>query len=350
MNNKNRPLVSVLVLNYNGLRFLKDCFDSLFASTYPNYEVYLVDNNSTDSSVDYTMVNYPAVKILQTHDNAGYSRAYNLAMAEAQGKYFVLLNNDVVVDPAWLVYLVEAAENEPTLAALQPKILSLVQQQYFEYAGASGGYIDKFGYPFLRGRIFYTIEADEQQYNTKVDVFWTSGAAMFVRADVLKRAGYLDEDFVHHMEEIDWCWRMHLCGYRLQVIPASIIYHYAGATIKEGSYKKLYWNHRNNIFMMIKNLEGRNLFKTVLPRMLLDGINIFYSALIRFDCKHSYAILAAYAWLLSRPFLIYRKRRQVQSLRCRRDEELQHLIYSRSIIIDYFVRGKKSFASLGFRV
>jgi len=350
MNDKNLPLVSILVLNYNGLRFLKDCFDSLFACTYSPYEVYLVDNNSTDSSVEYTLNNYPAVKILQTYSNAGYSRAYNLAMAEAKGKYFVLLNNDVVVEPGWLGPLVNAAEKEPNLAALQPKILSMLQRHNFEYAGASGGYIDRFGYPFLRGRIFYTIEPDEHQYDTTVDVFWTSGAAMFVRAEVLNRTGNLDEDFVHHMEEIDWCWRMHLCGYRLQVIPNSIIYHFAGATIKEGSYKKLYWNHRNNIFMLIKNLQGKNLFKTVLPRMLLDGINIFYSALIRLDFRHVYAILAAYTWLGSRVHLLYCKRKQVQSLRCCLDKEFRHLIYPKSIIIDYFVRGKKSFASLGFRM
>lgn len=350
MVNQNLPLVSVLVLNYNGLRFLQNCFDSLLASHYPNYEIYLVDNNSTDTSVEYTHQHYPDIKILQTHANAGYSRAYNLAMAEAAGKYLVLLNNDVRVKSDWLIHLVRAAEKEPDLAALQPKVLSMVEQNYFEYAGASGGYIDTYGYPFLRGRIFYTIEPDEHQYDTAVDVFWTSGAAMFVRAEVLKSCGNLDEDFVHHMEEIDWCWRMHLCGYKLRVIPESVIYHFAGATIKEGSYRKLYWNHRNNIFMLIKNLETGNMIKTVSRRMLLDGINIFYSALIRFDFKHVIAILAAYAWLLAHGTLIYRKRQRVQSMRRCKDSAIQHLIYPKSIILDYFLRGNKTFSSLDFRV
>jgi GT2 family glycosyltransferase len=350
MLSQNLPLVSILVLNYNGLRFLPDCFDSLLASHYPNYEICLVDNNSTDSSVEYTQKNYPVVKILQTHKNAGYSRAYNLAMAAAGGKYFVLLNNDVIVDPGWLIPLVQAAEKDPAIGALQPKILSMIDRKCFEYAGASGGYIDKYGYPFLRGRIFYTIEPDEQQYNTTADVFWTSGAAMFVRAEALKSCGNLDEDFVHHMEEIDWCWRMHLCGYKLQAIPEAVIYHYAGATIKEGSYKKLYWNHRNNIFMLVKNLETLNLVKTIFGRIFLDGINMLYSLLFLFDFKHAWAIAAAYAWLLTHACLLSRKRRQVQSLRSRRDEEIQHLIYPRSIIMDYFIRGNKTFAGLGFRV
>jgi len=344
------PLVSVLVLNYNGLKFLKDCFNSLRKSYYPNFKIYLVDNNSTDSSVEFTQHHYPEIKILQTRSNAGYSRAYNMAMAEAEGKYFVLLNNDVVVDPGWLDYLVTAAEKDPGIAALQPKILSMLKQNYFEYAGASGGYMDRYGYPFLRGRIFYSIEPDEHQYDTEAEVFWTSGAAMFVRAEVLKRAGNLDEDFVHHMEEIDWCWRLHLTGSSLKVIPDSIIYHYAGATIKEGSYRKLYWNHRNNIFMLFKNLETRNLLKILPRRMGLDGINILYSALVKFDFKHAYAIMVAYTWLLSHLPLLWRKRKQVQAQRFCNDQTMDHLVYPGSLVLDYFVRGKKTFSSLNFRV
>jgi len=160
---REHPLVSILVLNYNGVRFLKDCFDSLFAGRYANFEVYLVDNKSTDNSVDFTRQNYPAVIILQTDGNNGYSRAYNLAMATAKGTYFVLLNNDVVVESDWLIHLVQAAEADTHLAALQPKIVSMVNRNFFEYAGASGGYIDRYGYPFLRGRIFYSIEQDQQQ-------------------------------------------------------------------------------------------------------------------------------------------------------------------------------------------
>ncbi|MCK4755289.1 MAG: glycosyltransferase family 2 protein, partial [Calditrichia bacterium] len=226
---KNRePLVSILVLNYNGKKFLKECFDSILKSTYPNFEIALVDNNSSDDSVAYTQADYPMVKIVQTHRNAGYSRAYNIAFREVQGKYYILLNNDVVVAENWLEPLVNVAESDSKIGALQPKIRSLIDDGYFEYAGASGGFMDKYGYPFLRGRIFYTIERDEGQYDDKSFVFWTSGAAMFVRAEALEKSGDLDEDFVHHMEEIDLCWRLHLVDYRLKVIPESVIYHYAG--------------------------------------------------------------------------------------------------------------------------
>jgi GT2 family glycosyltransferase len=344
------PLVGVLVLNYNGLRFLRDCYDSLRKSRYPHFIIYLVDNNSTDQSVEFTQTQYPDVRIIQTGKNSGYSRAYNIAMSQADGKYFVLLNNDVVVDPGWLDHLVPITEKNPEVAALQPKILSMLKPDNFEYAGASGGYIDRYGYPFLRGRIFYSIEPDEHQYDDAADVFWTSGAAMFVRADVLKHAGNLDEDFVHHMEEIDWCWRLHLAGFKLMVIPASVIYHYAGATIKEGSYRKLYWNHRNNIFMLVKNLDTGNLLKILPQRIALDMINVMYSSFIKFDFRHAYAILAAYTWLVSHVPLLWRKRKQVQSRRFCRDKSMEHLVYHRSLVLDYFVWGKSKFSDLKFQV
>ncbi len=194
------PLVSVIILNYNGLRFLKDCFDSLVKCSYPNFEILLVDNNSTDESAAFTRKNYPRVKIIQTGGNKGFSWGYNISFEHAAGKYFVLLNNDVAVDPGWLEPLVAAAEADDRIGALQPKILSMIDRQSFEYAGASGGFIDKYGYPFLRGRVFYTIEKDYGQYDNETEVFWTSGAAMFVRAEALLKSGRLDEDFVFHME------------------------------------------------------------------------------------------------------------------------------------------------------
>jgi GT2 family glycosyltransferase len=271
----NLPLISILVLNYNGKEYLKECFDSLLEGTYPAVEILLIDNNSTDDSVQFTRENYKGIKVVQTYANNGYSRAYNIAFKYASGKYYVLLNNDIKVNSDWLHPLVDAAEKDKSIGALQPKILSLIDKDYFEYAGASGGFIDKYGYPFLRGRIFYTTEKDCGQFDDDAEVFWTSGAAMFIRADVLKTSDVLDEDFVHHMEEIDLCWRLHLTGFKLKVIPASVIYHYAGATIKPESFMKLYWNHRNNIFMLIKNVEGKNLFKLLFVRYILDCINIF---------------------------------------------------------------------------
>jgi GT2 family glycosyltransferase len=290
------------------------------------------------------------VKIVQTHQNGGYSRAYNISFREAKGKYYILLNNDVVVANNWLEPLVETAESDNTIGALQPKIRSLIDDGYFEYAGACGGYMDRFGYPFLRGRIFYTIEKDEGQYDDETCVFWTSGAAMFVRAEALKKSGNLDEDFVHHMEEIDLCWRLHLVDYRLKVVPDSVIYHYAGATIKADSFKKIYWNHRNGIFTLIKNLEKGNLAKVLIIRYLLDAINVIHAAIFQFDLKHAYAIIKAHAWLFLHFRMMLQKRKEVQKIRLVPDKKYRYLMYNRILVFDYFLKGKKTFSRLGFNL
>ena len=344
------PLVSILVLNYNGKKFLKECYDSVLRSTYKNYEIVLVDNNSSDDSVVFTQACYPMVKVIQTHRNAGYSRAYNIAFNEARGKYYILLNNDVVVAENWLEPLVSVAEKNKKIGALQPKILSLIDDGYFEYAGASGGFLDKYGYPFLRGRIFYTIERDDGQYDDDSFVFWTSGAAMFVRAEALEKSGNLDEDFVHHMEEIDLCWRLHLVDYRLKVIPESVIYHYAGATIKVDSFKKIYWNHRNGIFTLIKNLEKGQLAKKLIIRYLLDMINIIHATIGQFDFKHAFAIIKSHVWLLFHIRLLIKKRKEVQKIRIAPDSAYKFLIYPKILVFDYFLKRKKTFSSLNFQI
>jgi GT2 family glycosyltransferase len=282
--------------------------------------------------------------------NEGYSRAYNIAFNQANGKYFVLLNFDVKVDANWIKPLVAAAEKDATIGALQPKLLSMIDEGYFEYAGASGGYMDRYGYPFLRGRIFYNIEKDEGQYDDECEVFWTSGAALFIRSDAIKASGNLDEDFFLHMEEIDLCWRLHLVGYKLKIIPSSVVFHYVGAALPQGSFVKLYLNHRNNIIMILKNLEWRNLFAILLARITLDSINIIYSAFIKFDIKHAWAIIRAYLWLFINISFILNKRKIVQSQRVNRDADYWNLIYPRSLIFDYFIRGKKTFSSLKFKI
>jgi hypothetical protein len=342
------PLVSVLVLNYNGKRFLKACLDSLQAAAYPNFEIVLIDNCSTDDSALFVEQNYPHVRILQTGSNAGYSRAYNLAFRSATGKYFVLLNNDVEVTPQWLDHLVAAAEADPHIAALQPKLLSLQEKSRFEYAGASGGFMDFFGFPFLRGRVLSTMEIDEGQYDDAVEVFWTSGAAMFVRAEALNLSGDLDEDFVHHMEEIDLCWRLHLAGFKLKVIPAAVIYHYAGATITPDSFKKLYWNFRNSIFMLIKNFESKNLWRSLSVRYLIDAFALLAS-LLKLDFKMAFAIAKAHAWLILNWRLIAQKRRETQARRRVSDQAIVKLLYPGSILIAYFLKRKKTYLALQSR-
>jgi GT2 family glycosyltransferase len=312
MAEKNYPLVSVLILNYNGKKFLDDCFKTVLDASYPNFEVIMIDNKSTDDSVAYTEENYPQVEVFQNGVNGGFSLAYNNSFKIAKGKYFIILNNDVTVAKNWLEPMVEEAEKDETIGALQPKLVSMLEPEKFEYAGASGkGHLDKFGYPFTRGRLFDHLEEDKGQYNDIARIFWTTGAAMFVRASVLEESGNLDVDFVHHMEEIDLCYRINLVGYQLKVVPESLVYHYGGGIISYESYKKIYWNHRNSVFMLLKNLEGKNLFKILFLRFLLD-IMTWGWALVKFDLKRVRALIHAYFWLMMHPGMISRKRKEVK--------------------------------------
>lgn len=334
--------MSVIVLNYNGQQFLKDCFDSLLQTTYTNIELLMVDNASTDDSVSFVSQNYPQVKIIQSGGNIGYSAGNNLGIREAKGDFVLLLNNDVEVTPGWLEPIMEEFELDSSIAAVQPKIRHMINRDEFEYAGAAGGFMDIYGFPFLRGRVFYTIEKDTGQYDENIDLFWTSGAAMAIRKSVLEETGGLDDDFVHHMEEIDLCWRMLLRGFRLRIRTDAMIYHFAGGTIKPDSFMKVYWNHRNSVFMMLKNYSGKRLFYLLPIRLLLDYLVVIKAALT-FDTMKITAIFHAHKWLIGHIPMIRSKRRTVQALRIVDDSALDHLMLHRSVAIDYFLRKKLTY-------
>lgn len=302
----------------------------------------MVDNGSTDDSVAYVEQNYPLVRVVHSGGNIGYSAGNNCGIAESRGKYVLLLNNDIEVTPGWLEPIIDEFESDKNIAAVQPKIRHMLERDAFEYAGAAGGLIDIFGFPFMRGRVFYTIEKDQGQYDTNIDLFWTSGAAMAIRKSVLEQSGYLDNDFVHHMEEIDLCWRMLLQGYRLRIRTDSLIYHYAGGTIKAASFKKEYWNHRNSVFMMLKNYSSGRLRYLLPARWLLDVLVVAKSVLV-LDIRKMAAILQAHGWLFTHLPLIMRKRREVQLLRQVDDSALDRFMYQRSVAIDYFLGGKLTF-------
>ncbi|MCK4578262.1 MAG: glycosyltransferase [Candidatus Marinimicrobia bacterium] len=343
--NQKLPLVSVIVVNFNGLRFLEACFDSLDKTTYPNRELLLVDNGSRDESVSFMESHHPDVRIIRSATNLGFSGGNNLGLSQARGKYVVLLNNDTTVEPGWLEPLVNEMESDPQVAACQPKLLNLRKPTEFEYAGAAGGFIDRYGYPFLRGRIFDTIEDDRGQYNNPVDLFWTTGAAMAARRDVVAELGGLDEDFVLHMEEIDLCWRMHLQGKRLRFCPDSVVYHYGGGTLGSEDLAKMYYNHRNNIFMMLKNYAAGNLFKVLPVRFFWDLVLVLKS-LVTLDLKRAAAVLGAYGWLMVHPRLILGKRRTIQRNRQVDDRQITPLIYPGSVVAAYYLRRKKRFPDL----
>ncbi len=341
----NYPQVDIIVLNYNGKKFLDDCFQSVFKSTYPNFKVYLLDNASTEDDVAYVSEKYPQVGIIKNPLNNGYCAAYNLAFSVCKGKYYLCLNNDVRVHPGWLEPLVELAEKDNTIGALQPKLVSFFNEQEFEYAGASGGKMDVYGYPFLRGRVFDTIEPDNGQYNDITDVFWTSGAAMFLRADVLPHSGPLDNSFVHHMDEIDLCWRILMAGYELKVVPASVVAHYGGATIQAQSFKKMYWNHRNSLFMVIKNYGPQQVLSKTFTHIFLDWLAAGVS-LAKLQFTRVRAVMAAHVWILLNLGLILRHRKEAQQRRRVSDEVVMKQMYPKSIALAYFLRKKTTYTDL----
>ena len=342
---KDFPTVSVIVVNYNGLSFLKGCFDSLLASASPDTELLMVDNGSTDESVVFMERHYPRVRIIKSATNLSYSGGNNLGIRHARGQYVVLLNNDTEVTPGWLEPLLDELGSDERIAACQPKILDMTNRKAFEYAGAAGGFMDRLGYPFLRGRIFDTVEEDTGQYQSPVDLFWTSGVAMAIRRDVLDEAGMLDEDFVLHMEEIDLCWRLHLLGYRMRVRTDAVIYHYGGGTLGREQASKMYYNHRNSVFMLLKNYSLARLLWVLPARFLLDLVLII-KLLLTLDPKRAAVVAGAYFWLIFHPRLIFRKRREVQHLRKVDDKAMDAFFYPGSVVVAYYLRGKKTFTEI----
>ncbi|MDZ4668045.1 MAG: glycosyltransferase family 2 protein [bacterium] len=339
------PEVDIVVLNYNGKKFLGDCFHSLKDSTYPKKHVFLLDNASPNDDVAYVRANYPWVKIIQNPLNNGYCAAYNLAFEQCSSKYIICLNNDVVVDKHWLEPMVALAESNPKIGAIQPKILAMKSPEYFEYAGASGGQIDKYGFPFMRGRIFDSLEKDLGQYNDAAQIFWASGAAMLVNKEALKYSGNLDEIIVHHMDEIDLCWRLQLSGFEVRVEPKSFIYHVGGATIAARSFKKTYWNHRNSIYMMLKNYGFANMVGRTFVHILLDYIALAQS-LLTGQFQVARGIFMAHIWLIGHIGLIVKERKKVQGNRKASDTIIDRNMYQGSIVWAYFGKKIKTYTQL----
>jgi GT2 family glycosyltransferase len=249
------PSVTVVILNWNGKHFLEKFLPSVMASQYENLKIVIADNASTDDSVSFLKHNYPNIAILKNDINEGFSKGYNRALKQVSAEYYILLNSDVEVEPDWIAPVILLMESDEKIAACQPKVLSFENKKQFEYAGACGGWIDTLGYPFTRGRIFETCEIDHGQYDDSAQIFWATGAALFVRSKVFHEVEGFDEYFFAHQEEIDLCWRMQRLGYTIYVEPKSKVYHVGGGTLPMGSRKKVYLNFRNNLIMMSKNLE-----------------------------------------------------------------------------------------------
>lgn len=342
------PLVSVVTLNFNGKRFLQGLFESLERCTYPNLEIIMVDNCSDDQSVAFVREHFPAVKVVINEQNLMYAGGNNQGLKVAAGEFVCLINNDVDVDAGFIEPLVEAMREHPEIAAVQPKILAMQQRDYLEYAGACGGFVDFLGYPFLRGRLFFTTEKDSGQYDDPAELFWASGACLFLRKSALEEAGFLDEDFVMHMEEIDLCWRLRLLGWKIMAIPHARVWHHVGGTLDKDNPRKTYWNFRNNIFLLLKNLSAGNLWLRLPLRIPLDAL-AFTLELLKGHFANGLAIAKAYGWLVSHTGLMFRKRRENQRYRKLPDKAVLRKMYPGSVVFEYFILRRKAFSKLLLR-
>lgn len=333
---------AVVILNWNGQKMLERFLPSVTAHTQGDAEVIIADNGSTDDSLPFLQKHYPQLRVIRLDKNYGFAGGYNKALQQVDADYYVLLNDDVEVTPGWIEPVIAQMQQHPDTAICQPKLLMYDQRNTFEYAGGAGGYIDKYGYPFCRGRMFTTLEDDHGQYDTPSQIFWASGAAMFVRADVWRQLGGLDEDFFAHMEEIDFCWRAQNAGYRIEYCPHSVVYHVGGGTLPKSNPRKTYLNFRNNMALLYKNLPTQRLAWVIGSRIVLDYVAAFKFLLERKPKEFSAVVSAHRAFHQWVPRL--KAKRQSLAKKTRPTG-----MYRGLLLIDYYLLGKKKYTDLKFK-
>ncbi|MBL0049466.1 MAG: glycosyltransferase family 2 protein [Bacteroidetes bacterium] len=335
---------AVVILNWNGRNFLEKFLPSVTRYSKGDASIFIIDNASSDDSISFVKTHYPEITILKNAHNGGFSKGYNEGLKKIDAQYFVLLNSDVEVTENWIAPIVQLLDEQPEIAACQPKIKSFHQKNQFEYAGAAGGFLDKHYYPFCRGRIFDSVEEDNGQYDNTREVFWASGACLFVRADLYSKLGGLDEDFFAHMEEIDLCWRLKNTGYKIMASHLSTVYHVGGGTLSKINPRKTFLNFRNNLFIITKNCERKKLFPMLFKRMVLDGIaagKFLFSG----SPSHAFAVLRAHFSFYAQFNGMYKKRKLVTPI----PYTSTSTQYKKSIIWDYYVRQHKHFSEIDSR-
>ena len=331
--------IAVVILNWNGKKFLEELLPTLIQHTPSEVDIVVGDNASSDNSVEFLKQSYPQIQIIQNDKNYGFAEGYNKVLDKVYADYFVLLNSDVEVTDNWISPIINMMDADDNIAICQPKLLSYYQRDTFEYAGGAGGYIDKYGYPFCRGRLFTTLEKDNGQYNDVCEIFWATGAAMFVKAKVWKDLGGLDGDFFAHMEEIDFCWRAKNAGYKVYYCPQSVVYHIGGGTLPPSSPFKTFLNFRNNFSLLFKNLQKRQLAYVFPIRILMDWVAAL-KFLAEKKPKEFTAVIKAH-WNFYR---------QIPALKHKRKNITQRKvsnIYNGNIVLEYYLKGKKIFSKLG---
>lgn len=335
--------IAIVILNWNGCGMLRSFLPSVIRFSEPDGAVvYVADNGSTDDSVEMIYREFPTVQLIKLKENNGFAGGYNLALKQVEAEYVVLLNSDVEVTEHWLLPLIAYMDSHPETAACQPKIRSWHKKESFEYAGAAGGFIDRYGYPFCRGRIMGVVETDKGQYDTIVPIFWATGAALFIRLKDYKEVGGLDTRFFAHMEEIDLCWRLRARGRQLVCIPQSTVFHVGGATLKRENPHKTFLNFRNNLIMLYKNLPQEELVLVMRVRTILDYVAAF-SFLLKGQVANAWAVFRA-----RREYVNLRS-----SFRVLRKENIEKTTLSlvperakNSILAQFYLYGKKRFSQL----
>ena len=333
---------AVVVLSYNGKKWHELFLPLIVAEAASGYEVIVVDNASTDDTLQYVKDNFPTVRTLQIGTNYGFASGYADALKLIQAKYYILLSSDFEVTEGWYPPLYNAMQRYQGLAACQPKIRYWRDREYFEYAGAAGGFKDKWGYLFCRGRLFHTIEKDHGQYNDDIEIFWASGGCLMVRADLYHKVGGLDDEFYAHMEEVDLCWRLKNAGYKIGYVAGSTVYHVGGSVISYGSPQKLFYNFRNNLILLLKNERSSTLLWLFPLRFILDGL-AGLQMLLQGKFKETYTIVKAHFSFYSRAGMWMKRRKACKKLVSHRDEGG---IYKKSIVWQYFALRNKTFDKL----
>jgi len=327
---------AVVILNFNGKSWLKKFLPSVISHSKTEADVFVIDNGSTDDSIAYLTNNHPSIKLLTLPKNLGFAGGYNEGLKQIEHTYYILLNSDIEVTKNWIDPIISTFKNNPEILAIQPKILSYKHKNKFEHAGAAGGLMDKLNYPFCRGRIFDHTETDHQQYDDLTEIFWASGACLFIRSKDFHTQGGFDEDFFAHMEEIDLCWRIKNTGGKVFFHPDSIVYHVGGGTLNYNSPQKTYLNFRNSLFMIHKN-HNKNLFLIIFKRLVLDGIAGLHF-LIKGQFKHLFSVIKAHYSYFGSISKLNKKRKKLAKLSY---NDLAGVI-NISIIWEYFVKKNKN--------
>lgn len=334
--------IAVVILNYNGENFLEKFLPNVIEHSQ-NATIYVADNCSTDNSVAYLKSNFPDVKLIINTENGGFAKGYNDALKHVKSDYYILLNSDIEVTPNWITPCIELLEKDKTIAALQPKVLAYHNKTHFEHAGAAGGYLDHDFYPFCQGRIFEEVEFDNGQYNRSHEVFWATGACLFIRAELYHSIGGLDDDFFAHMEEIDMCWRLKQQNHKIYYCADSTIYHVGGGTLNYDNPKKTYLNFRNSLFMIAKNYDG-NLFLKIFKRLLIDGLaGVMF--IFKFQFKHCWAIIRAHFAFYGNLKTLLQKRKAIKQSRTTFNSVG---LFKGSIIVNKYFKGVKKFSDIKF--